>query len=406
MAARTALAGGRAGTEGFPLPQAEYPTSHILLDVVNCSLTAGSVPSTWKHALITPIPKAKSFSKPADTRPISILPAIMKIVERVVQKQLTCYLESNHLLASTQHGYRKKHSTESALNVITDRVLQAMDEGEITILVLADLTKCFDVVPHQKLLSKLRLHGVDTDWFADYLTGHKQQVQLRGADGSNITSRPQENKIGVFQGGSLSCALFMLFANDLGLCMPEGVTIVQFADDVQISISGKKQDLVHLISLTEKALDSMFQWFCHNGMKVNASKTQMLVLGSPGMIKNLPPITINFSGATISDARIVKNLGVYIDRHLNFQAHIDDMVKKCTGILIALSHAKHVVPAGTMKTIVQALVLSTVRYCMSVYGSCGTTQIERVQKVIIFCARVVSGRRRSDHVSDVIEQLG
>ena len=62
-------------------------------------------------------------------------------------------------------------------------------------------------------------------------------------------------------------------------------------------------------------------------------------------------------------------------------------------------------PASTRKIVVEALVLSVVRYCISVYGSCGTTQLKRVQKIINFCARVVSGRKRNEHVSGVIEQL-
>ncbi|XP_043210812.1 uncharacterized protein LOC122375471 [Amphibalanus amphitrite] len=101
--------------------------SHTLLDVVNSSLSSGCVPSGWKHALVTPIPKGKISADPSDTRPISLLPAIMKIVERVVQCQLTGYLEQHALLADAQHGYRKCRSTETALHVVTDRVLCAMD---------------------------------------------------------------------------------------------------------------------------------------------------------------------------------------------------------------------------------------------------------------------------------------
>ena len=250
------------------------------------------------------------------------------------------------------------------------------------------------------------LYGIDTDWFANYLAGHVQQVRVRAADGSSITSRPRENTIGVFQGGSLSCALYMLFANDLSLHMPDGVTIVQFADDTQILVTGKKRDLDCIISRTEAALDAAYRWFCHNGMKVNAAKTQMLVLGTPAMLRGLPPVTVNFCGSTVVDAGTVKNLGLYLDRHLNYQAHITAMASKCTGILIALSHARHVMPANTRKVVVQALVISIVRYCISVYGSCGVTQMARVQKILNFCARVVSGRRRSDHISDVIQQLG
>ena len=138
---------------------------HAILDIVNSSLATGLVPPGWKHAIVTPIPKGRTANTPADTRPISILPGIMKVVERIVQNQLIDYLNTHCLLAAEQQGYRKLHSTETALNVITDRVLQAMDNGEISILVLLDLSKCFDVVPHQKLLHKLNLYG-DTEWFA------------------------------------------------------------------------------------------------------------------------------------------------------------------------------------------------------------------------------------------------
>ena len=377
-----------------------------LLDIVNSSLTSGTVPREWKHALVTPIPKGKVSVEPSDTRPISILPTAMKIVERVVQKQLTGYLEEHSLLSDAQHGYRKFHSTETALHAITDRALHAMDKGDISILVLLDLSKCFDVVPHEKLLEKLSLYGITTDWFRNYLADHTQQVQVRCADGTTMTSKTKENTIGVYQGGALSCIMYMLYANDLSLFVAEDVSIVQYADDTQLMVTGRKADVVRLIARMEDALDTVYQWFCHNGMKLNAKKTQMIVLGTPTMLRDLQPIKIQFCGTIIPESKVVKNLGVSIDRHLSFDLHIDHMAHKCTGILIALNHARHTLPRSVMKGVVEALVLSIVRYCMSVYGSCTETQVHRVQKIVNFCARVVTGRRRYDHVSDAISQLG
>lgn len=124
------------------------------------------------------------------------------------------------------------------------------------------------------------------------------------------------------------------------------------------------------------------------------------------MLRDVPPVTLNFFGTTVHETGAVRDLGVTIDRHLNFRAHIDTLTHKCTGLLIALSHARHVIPQATLKEIVQALVLSLVRYGMSVYGSCGDTQVHRVQKIVNFCARVVTGRRRYDHISDAVQQLG
>ena len=87
-------------------------------------------------------------------------------VERVIQQQLYNYLSQNHLLAPTQHGFRPRHSTETALLSVTDGILAATDRGEISLLCLIDLSKCFDVIDHELLLDKLTLLGVETPWFA------------------------------------------------------------------------------------------------------------------------------------------------------------------------------------------------------------------------------------------------
>ena len=281
-----------------------------------------------------------------------------------------------------------------------------MDRGEVSILVLIDLTKCFDVVPHKNLLQKLSLYGIDTKWFRSYLADHTQQVQIVNSDGTTALSKSKRNEVGVFQGGSLSCILYMIYANDLSLHLPDSISTVQFADDTQLLITGKKRDIGTMIAKMEEALEILYQWFCNHSMKVNAQKTQLLVLGTPAMLRNMQPVQINFCGTIIHESRTVKNLGVTMDRYLNYQEHIDSLVHKCNGILIGLNNAKHTLPKSVIRPIVQALAVSVVRYCLSVYGTCTETQLHRVQKVLNFCARVVTGRRRHDHISDAFRELG
>ena len=378
----------------------------VLLNIINCSLETGLVPTAWKHALVTAIPKSATAdsSQPCNTRPISMLPSVMKIVERVVQCQVTEYFEEHELFTDAQHGYRRGRSTETALTVITDSVYRAMDSGEISILVLLDLSKCFDVINHEKMLEKLSLYSINTAWFSQYLQGHSQQVKSRSIDGTVILSKSLPIKSGIFQGGSLSCLLFSIFANDMCLHVPDA-TIVQFADDTQLLVSGKKADMTRLIARMELALSKIFTWFCSNDMKVNASKTQMIVLGTRQMLKGLPPVSIRFAGTIIHESASVKNLGLLMDKHLTYHDHVSHVVGKCTGALLALNHARHVLPPPTLRPIVLSLVVSTLRYCISIYGTCGTTELHRVQKLLNFCARVISGRRKYSHVSDVLKQL-
>ena len=103
------------------------------------------------------------------------------------------YLSENHLLSSSQHGFRPRHSTETALTSISDHILTTSDNGEVSLLCLLDLTKCFDVIDHSKLLSKLSLHGIDTSWFSAYLRDHTQSVSLTDARGKEQTSLPLPN---------------------------------------------------------------------------------------------------------------------------------------------------------------------------------------------------------------------
>ena len=111
-------------------------------------------------------------------------------------------------------------------------------------------------------------------------------------------------------------------------------------------------------------------------------------------------------GETISSVTTAKNLGVVFDQNLSFSTHTDQVVRRCTGLLCCLSHGKHYLPETVFATIVQGLVLSIVRYCIVVYGASNITQMTRIQKLINFAARVISGRRKYDHIRDVLDTMG
>ena len=176
--------------------------SDVLLDVVNSSILIGQIPSSWKHAHVILIPKMKGPRTPADTRPISILPAISKFVEKLVQHQLVKYVETYHLMSEQQHGHREHRSTETALAVIADRVHHAKGRGDISNLTILDQSRGSVIVPHQTLLDKLSTNGIDTKWFHNYLEGHTQQVVIRRTDSTVLGSTSKSNTLGVYQGGS------------------------------------------------------------------------------------------------------------------------------------------------------------------------------------------------------------
>ena len=378
--------------------------SPILLHIINTCLTSCDFPQTWKHSLVFPIFKSGDPAMTSNYRPISIVPVMAKIVERVVQSQLLAYMSHNHLLSSSQHGFRPRHSTETALLSVTNRILSNMDHGHISLLCLLDLSKCFDVIPHHLLLSKLELYNIDPTWFSAYLSGHSQSVSISSPSGRRVVSKPLPNTMGVFQGSVLGPLLFTIFANDLSLHAPDA-HVIQYADDTQILISDVKSNLPSLIQRMETILASLSSWFHAHGLKLNASKTELLLLGTRQNTRHLPPVSVRIGGETVQESRTAKNLGVIFDKHLTWEAHVTDIVHKCIGILIGLRHLRHFLPQRALLSIVQSLVLSRVSYCITVYGNGSAANDARMLKVVNFAARVVTGLRKFDHISRARNQL-
>ena len=377
----------------------------VILHLVNSSITQSDVPQSWKHSLVHPILKSGDPCDPSNFRPISIVPVIAKIVERAVHQQLYSYLSENHLLSPNQHGFRPRHSTETALTSISDHILSAFDHGEIALLCLLDLSKCFDVIDHSKLLSKLQAHGVDTAWFSAYLRDHTQSVSFTDMLGDVKKSRPLPNNIGIFQGSALGPLLYCVFANDISQFVEDAV-LVQYADDTQILVSGKKSQIQTVVARMENVLASLDIWFRANGLKVNATKTQLMLLGSPQNLRTLPDIKVTFREHDLHPISEVKNLGLTFDRSLTWTAHISNITKNCFGVLGGLSHLRGHLPPAVILTLVSALVVSQVRYCVSIYGGTTKQNVSRIQKVLNYAAKVVFGRKKYDHVSDLLGRLG
>ena len=134
-----------------------------------------------------------------------------------------------------------------------------------------------------------------------------------------------------------------------------------FADDTQIWMSGRKQHIADMISCLESKLSLLFDWFAQNSLKLNSSKTQVIVFGTRAVLRDLPTVSARVGNTVVSECREVKKLGVHMDRHLTYGDHIDRLVRKCTGIMLGLVHVRHVIPHSVLKQVVLSLVLSTIR---------------------------------------------
>ena len=143
------------------------------------SLRTTQVTNEWEQAKVLPLFKSGNATELDNYRPISIVPALSKVLERVEHTQFIDYLESNRLLYKYHFGFRKQHSTNLAVTFFTDSVYRAMDNGQFTGSVFIDLRKAFDMVDQSCLLEKLKTKGVHSQehvWFTDYLFDRHQTI--------------------------------------------------------------------------------------------------------------------------------------------------------------------------------------------------------------------------------------
>ena len=290
-----------------------------LLHLVNKSIVSGELPRDWKLAVVTPLFKSGSVSEPSNYRPVSILPVISKLPERIMCTQLMSYLLSHHVLTHHQHGFRPGHSTGAAMLDVVEHLTDNIANKLITSLTTADTSKAFDSVEHCRLLEKLGWYGVDQHWFDNWMRGRRQRV------GRDITpDRPITH--GVVQGSVLGPVLFLIFINALPVYVDDEETkIVIYANDVQFLHSGDPSNIIEMQNRVENTLVRAQSWFNQNRLKINPTKTDIIVVLSRQRRDEIT-MKINFEGASITNSETSKILGIALDQNLSWKAHVSAVI--------------------------------------------------------------------------------
>ena len=153
-----------------------------MANLINLSFSTGLFSKILKQAKTIPIFKKGDQQDCKNYRPFSLLSSISKIIEKLVHRQLYGFVEFNKYLYTNQFGFRNLHSTNHALNIITEKKKKAIDNGEITCRVFLDLQKAFDTVDHEIFLSELEdygIRGVPHKWFETFRTQRHQYVSIK-----------------------------------------------------------------------------------------------------------------------------------------------------------------------------------------------------------------------------------
>ena len=215
-------------------------------------------------------------ASPSSYRPISNLSVISKLLERLVARQFVAYLNATRLLPTTQSGFRRGHSTETAIiRVLSD--LDAVDRDDTAILVLLDLSAAFDTVDNGILLERLRVtFGVDDTalaWFRSYLLCGRKQHVCCGSKCSDLV----DVICSVPQGSVLGPILFIIYTANLESIVSEhGLSLHQYADDSQIYGSCQPLAVPSLSFTVSQCVDSVSSWMSSNRLQLNADKTEVM----------------------------------------------------------------------------------------------------------------------------------
>ena len=262
------------------------------------------MPSAWKRSNVTPVHKGGDTDDPGNYRPISVVPIIAKVLEKIIATQLSSYMEHHHLLHDLQGAYCHGRSADQILLYATDIIVQAIDAGKHVCATFLDLRKAFDSLDYHVLLKRLfelGVGGIELQWFSDYLTDRKQKVKC-----GNQYSDWDSALGGIPQGSALGPLLFLIYVNQ----MPFQVSS---ADDTCLICSAESSTAV--AAMLQDDLNALSQWIVMSKMRLNLKKSSVMWLSIKQSAAAVPQVMIGDTALSVVCKQ--KYLGVMFDSQLN-----------------------------------------------------------------------------------------
>ena len=337
---------------------------------------------------------------------MSNLRFLSKILEKVVTVQLSDHMKRNGLLDQYQSAYRMDHSCETALLKLHNDIIRAMADRKVVLLVLLDMTAAFDTVNHRVLLTILQHLGVTDcalNWFKSYLYSRTQKINISGTYSSS-----KDIPCGVPQGSVLGPILFTTYIMALGKIIDKHLIGYHFyADDLQIYVSCDYDNIQDVMKKLERCLEDVRVWLNGHQLKMNAKKTEFLVLTSKHMNPCPNPETMKLciGDALVQPSCSARNLRVILDSHLSFEKHIANTCKTSYMQLRTLQKIKPYLDRETLEIVIHAFVSSKLDFCNSLLYGASQQQIRKLQLIQNAAARLLTGTKKSEHITPILRNL-
>jgi len=354
---------------------------------MNLSLMQCEFPDAWKKANIVPIHKKDDRSMVNNYRPISILPVLSKLMEKVIFKHVYNFVHVNNLLSNHQSGFRPNDSTVNQLAYLYHTFCKALDNKKEVRLVFCDVSKAFDKVWHDGLLYKLNKIGISGNlllWFKNYLCKRQQRVSIR-----TQSSEWGHVQAGVPQGSVLGPLLFLIYIND----MVDNITcpLKLFADDTLLYVTA--DDSQAATSDLNRNLEKLQEWSNQWLVNFNANKTKTMIL-SKKQQSDLSSFPVVFNTVHLDTVANHRHLGVIMNAKLQWTPHIDIVLDSVTKLCDVFKKLKRLLDRQTLNIVYFTFVRPKLEYASILWDDCSEDDKTRVESMQLNFARAVTGAKR------------
>ena len=310
----------------------------------------------------------------------------------MVADQLIIHCEKHRIFNPHQYGYRKSANTSLALSNVTETIFNNLDNHRITLLVLLDLSRAFDSIPHDNLIKVLKYYNLYVPWFSEYLNGRQQCTKI-----GSLISDPLPVFFGVPQGSILGPILFIIYINELKEFSTKfhnpriKYSIINYADDTQILFTSEMCDFDELKTFASYVTDEIIYFFHSLYLKINITKTVVVLFATKTQTNKIPVIerNITINGVKVPFSSEVKTLGLTLDSDMKFKSHINKIYRKVFGKLYFINKCRNTLNFQSRKLVVEHCAFSHMNYCREIWGKLTNSQNSLLQKLVSFGAKIV-----------------